>query len=163
MWWELSIEFIKKRNRQNNKELIQQSSNVNEISEIDAMTDYDFPKVTDSRDVARGKLEVLREMVSHVENIAVYGNAYRVPPGASEALVARYRALKAESARQARDLRAGSNLGIDPAKEKDLGKPAAGGKVRVFNTETNQYGLADPKDHDYKKKVNSGVYRIKGR
>ena len=132
-------------------------------AEIDAMTDYDFPKVTDSQDVARGKLEVLRDMISHVENIAVYGNAYRVPPGASEALVARYRALKAESARQARDLRAGSSIGIDPAKEKDLGKPAAGGKVRVFNTETNQYGLADPKDPDYQKNVNSGVYRIKGR
>jgi hypothetical protein len=132
-------------------------------AEIDAMQDYDFPKVTDSQDVARGKLEVLREMISHVENIAVYGNPYRVPAGASEALVARYRELKAESARQARDLRSGSNLGIIPAKEKDLGKPAAGGQIRVFNTETREYGLANPKDPGDKRKIDSGVYRIKGR
>lgn len=133
-------------------------------AEIDAMADFDFPKVTDSQDVAIGKLEVLREMVSHVENIAIYGNAYRVSPEQSNKLVARYNALKAQSARLASAgrgpmLRA---MKLDDAKEKDLGKPAAGGKIRVYNMATKQYGLVDKSDPDYQSKVNSGEYRIKG-
>lgn len=133
-------------------------------AEIDAMADFDFPKVTDSREVALGKLEVLREMVAHVENIAIYGNAYRVSDAESNKLVARYNALKAQSARL-------SSIGrpqmframrLDEAKEKDLGKPAAGGKIRVYNMLTKQYGLVDKSDPDYQSKVDSGEYRIKG-
>jgi len=60
LWWELSIEFIKKRNRQNNKELIQQSSNVNDISEIDAMT---VRELSESEEALRKHLSIYSNKV----------------------------------------------------------------------------------------------------